>query len=301
MSAVRSGKVSPSLDVKASPIIARTRASLRAVVERWHRQGKRIGVVPTMGALHEGHLTLVRRAQAECDRVIVTIFVNPTQFGPNEDFAAYPRREADDMAKLTDAGVSLAWIPNPEEMYPAGFSTAVKVDNVTDGLCGPHRPGHFQGVATIVTKLLNQTGADRAYFGEKDYQQLQVIRRLVRDLDMPVEIVGVDTVRETDDLALSSRNVYLSPEERHRAALLPALLRRTAERAAEGKTAFAALIDQATRALLEGGFASIDYVAICDAETLQPVEDLARPARIFAAARLGTTRLIDNMPIPSRP
>jgi pantoate--beta-alanine ligase len=275
-------------------IIARTLDELNAAREALGP----VGFVPTMGALHEGHLSLVRRAQAECDRVIVTIFVNPTQFGPNEDFGAYPRREAEDLAKLAAGGVSLVWLPEAHEMYPEGFSTSVQVQDITDGLCGPHRPGHFQGVATVVTKLLNQTQADRAYFGEKDYQQLQVIKRLARDLDLAVEIVGVATVRESDGLALSSRNAYLSAEERCQAAALPIILRETAQAAAAGATSFVTLIDRAIERLLESGFRAIDYLAICDAETLQPAHDLARPARVFVAARLGRTRLIDNMPIP---
>ncbi|HTH96089.1 MAG TPA: pantoate--beta-alanine ligase [Stellaceae bacterium] len=298
MSAAISAKPSPT-GIKGLPTVARSRVALRGTVERWKREHKTIGVVPTMGALHEGHLTLVRRAQSECDRVIVTIFVNPTQFGPNEDFGAYPRRETQDMEKLSTLGVALVWLPTPEEMYPEGFATTVSVANVTDGLCAPHRPGHFQGVATVVTKLLNQTGADKAYFGEKDYQQLQVIKRLARDLDLPCEIIGVPTVREADGLALSSRNLYLAPTERAQAALLPQVLRETADAAARGEAPFPEIVDRAIARLIEGGFGSIDYLAICDAETLAPVSDLARPARIFVAARLGKTRLIDNMPIPS--
>lgn len=293
MSLLRSKNAVPPVGVA----VVRTRADLRAQVLNWRAEGSRIGLVPTMGALHDGHLTLMRRALAECDRVITSIFVNPTQFGPNEDLASYPRREAQDLAKLADIGVHLAWLPTVDEMYPTGFATRIEIGAVTDGLCAPFRPGHFAGVATVVAKLLLQTGADRAYFGQKDYQQLQVIRRLARDLDIPVEIVGVETVREADGLALSSRNLYLGPEERRQAALLPRVLRETADAAARGLAPIPQLIDRALESLIEGGFQPIDYVAICDAETLEPVERLDRPARIFAAAYLGRTRLIDNMPV----
>src|SRR3984893_1515204 len=194
--------------------IVRTIADLRSHIARRRKSGARIGLVPTMGALHEGHLALVRAARAECDRGVATIFVNPKQFAPNEDLAAYPRREAADLDMLRVAGVSLVFMPAVAEIYPPGFATTVRVAGLTDCLCGAHRAGHFDGVATVVSKLLLQSLPDTAYFGEKDYQQLLVVRRLARDLDIPVQIAGVPTVREADGLALSSRNAYLSPGER---------------------------------------------------------------------------------------
>jgi pantoate--beta-alanine ligase len=247
-----------------------------------------------MGALHDGHVALVRRAAATCDRVVVSIFVNPTQFGPGEDFTAYPRREAEDLARLAEAGASLAWLPAVEDMYPPGFSTVVSVKELTETLEGTHRP-----VAGVVTKLLLQVLPDTAYFGEKDYQQLQVIRRLVRDLDIPVRVEAVETVRDADGLALSSRNLYLTPDERRRAVALPRTLQATAAAArARPEGPFDDLLASARTALETSGFGPVDYVAICDAETLRPARDLRRPARILAAVRLGRTRLIDNLIIP---
>jgi len=247
-----------------------------------------------MGALHEGHLTLVRAGLARVDRVIASVFVNPTQFGPNEDFAAYPRREAEDAALLAGAGASGLFAPAVAEMYPPGASTMVSVAGLSEGLCGDVRPGHFAGVATIVTKLLLQALPDIALFGEKDYQQLQVIRRLVRDLDIPVEVVGVPTVREADGLALSSRNAYLTAEDR---AIAPAIHRvMTAIAAALGQGAEPrAQEDWGKAQLLAAGFASVDYLEVRGADDLQPLERLDRPARIIVAARLGKARLIDNL------
>jgi len=279
------------------PLIIRTVAGLRDQIAAWRREGARIGLIPTLGALHEGHLTLVRRALAAGERAVVSIFVNPLQFGPNEDFGAYPRREAEDVAKLAEVGGHLVWAPTVEEMYPAGFASHVAVTGLTDGLDGPFRPGHFQGVATVVTKLLMQVLPDHAYFGEKDYQQLQVVTRMVRDLDIPTRIVAVPTVREADGLALSSRNLYLSAVERQAAAELPRVMRETAAAVLAGEVPFARLLARATDRLSAAGFGPIDYVSICDAVTLVPVEDLSRPARLFVAARLGRTRLIDNIPI----
>src|SRR5262249_21433730 len=198
----------------ASPPVARSIAALRRMVAAWRAQGDNIGLVPTMGALHRGHLALVAAAQAECRRVVVSIFVNPRQFGPQEDFAAYPRPEEADLAVLAEARVDLAFIPTVAEIYPPGAATTISVAGLSEGLCGAHRPGHFDGVATVVAKLLIEAAPDRAYFGEKDYQQLLVVTRMARDLDLPVAIVGVPTVREPDGLALSSRNVYLAPDER---------------------------------------------------------------------------------------
>ncbi|MBX6322474.1 MAG: pantoate--beta-alanine ligase [Rhodospirillaceae bacterium] len=278
--------------------VVRSVAELRALVGGWRRAGLSVGLVPTMGALHEGHLVLVRRAMAENARTMATLFVNPRQFGPGEDFATYPRDEAADVAALERVGAHALYAPPVGEMYPPGFATTVSVSGVSERLCGPFRPGHFAGVATVVTKLLLQAAPDAAYFGEKDYQQLLVVQRLARDLDLPVRIVGVPTVREPDGLALSSRNRYLTPQERARAAALPRVLRGLVEALAAGCTSIAAGVADARAALLAAGFDRLDYLEVADAETLEPAVTLARPARAFAAAWIGRTRLIDNMPIP---
>jgi pantoate--beta-alanine ligase len=275
----------------------RTVAELRETVASWRRAGERVALVPTMGALHDGHMALVGAARAAARRVIVSLFVNPTQFGPAEDFGSYPRDEAADAAKLRSAAVDLLFAPTVDEMYPSGFATTVTVAGLGDGLCGPHRPGHFAGVASVVTKLLLQSLPDVAFFGEKDYQQLQVIRRCARDLDVPVRIAGVPTVREADGLALSSRNVYLSPEQRRAAPVLASVLGAIAERLQRHPDAVAGEIAQGLRTLADAGFAPIDYLAVVDAETLQPVARIAGPARVLAAAHLGRTRLIDNLPV----
>jgi len=249
-----------------------------------------------MGALHAGHLALVAAAQAQCQRVVVSIFVNPKQFGPREDFSAYPRPEADDLAKLAAANADLAYIPTPEEIYPEGFATTVGVVGVSEGLCGAHRPGHFDGVATVVAKLFTQVAPDVAFFGEKDYQQLLVVRRMARDLDLPVDIVGVPTVREPDGLALSSRNVYLSAEERRIAPNLHRLMREAAAAIAQGGTP-GGILARAIMALGEAGL-MVEYLELRDAETLAPLtEPPARPARLLAAVHLGRTRLIDNLSV----
>ena len=277
--------------------IVRTILDLRSHITGWRKSGARVGLVPTMGALHEGHLALVRTAQTECERVVATIFVNPAQFGPNEDLAAYPRREAADLAMLGSAGVDLVFMPDVAEIYPAGFATTVRVEGLTDCLCGAHRPGHFDGVATVVTKLLLQSLPDAAYFGEKDYQQLLVVRRLARDLDIPVRIAGVPTVREADGLALSSRNAYLSPEERRIAPNLARILRRIAAALAAQPGTVASEIAQG-RADLESAGLAVEYLEIREADTLAPVTaTVTGSARIFAAVHLGRTRLIDNFPI----
>lgn len=279
----------------ATPPILRSIAELRQTVGAWRRGGDTIGLVPTMGALHEGHLSLVRRARAQCARAVVSIFVNPTQFGPNEDFTRYPRDLAGDAAKLATVGTDAIFAPEVAEMYPAGAATTVTVSGLTDGLCGPFRPGHFQGVATVVTKLLLQCLPDVGYFGEKDYQQLQVIRRFVQDLDIPVRIEGVPTFRESDGLAMSSRNAYLSPEERAVAPTLYRVLTSVAAEVAHGGSA--AMAASRGRAELAAGFNKLDYLEVVDAATLQPIERLHGPARVAVAAWLGKTRLIDNVPI----
>ena len=273
-----------------------TVANLRRAVGVWRADGHRVGLVPTMGALHAGHLALVEEARRRCPRVVVSVFVNPAQFAPGEDFDAYPRDEAGDMAKLAALGVDLVFAPGRDEIYPAGFATTVTVAGAGDGLCAATRPHFFAGVATVVTKLLVQCLPDVAVFGEKDYQQLVVVRRLARDLDIPVEIVGVPTVREADGLAMSSRNAYLTPDERRIAGGLNVLLADVAGRVARGEAASGALAWGRQR-LAGMGFDSIDYLELRDAETLEPVERATRPARVLAAVRIGGARLIDNRPV----
>lgn len=282
--------------MSAGPAIVRRVAELREALGPWRKAGESIGLVPTMGSLHEGHLQLARRAKAENTRAVATLFVNPTQFGANEDLASYPRDEAADRAMLGTVGADLLFAPTVDEIYPSGFATTLSVARLTDHLCGPHRAGHFAGVATVVSKLLNQSLPTRAYFGEKDFQQLQVIRRMTRDLDIAVTIVGVATVREADGLALSSRNRYLSAGERARAATLPQLLRAAASRLADGREA-AGEIEMVRAGLHAAGFDRIDYVTLAGEAELQPLSHAERPCRLFAAAWLGRTRLIDNWPI----
>ena len=269
--------------------------ALRSAVEMLKRDG-RVALVPTMGALHDGHIALVEEARRHADHVVVSIFVNPRQFGPNEDLDAYPRREAKDAQMLQAAGVALLWAPPVEVMYPDGHATNISLSGVTEGLDGAARPGHFDGVATVVTKLFNQVQPNVALFGEKDYQQLAVVRRMVRDLDLPVEIVGVPTQRAEDGLALSSRNAYLSEDERHNALALPRALGEAARQMEKGAAVDAA-IARAIAMLAAHGFDPVDYVSLCDAQTLEPMAVLDRPARLLGAARLGRTRLIDNIAV----
>jgi pantoate--beta-alanine ligase len=280
----------------ASPLRFTAVGPLRAEVAAWRRAGERVVLVPTMGALHAGHLALMARARSLGRRVVASIFVNPTQFGPNEDFSRYPRDTEADLALLAEAGVDAAYLPEVSGMYPEHFSTRIEVGDLTEGLCGAYRPGHFAGVATVVTKLLNQVQPDCALFGEKDYQQLLVIRRAVRDLDLPVEIQGVPTLREADGLALSSRNRYLAPDERARAPRLHAVLSEIAAGLAAGADA-GPLVARGRAALAAAGFAPVQYLEVRDAETLAPVTRATRPARVLAAAYLGATRLIDNVAV----
>ena len=269
--------------------------ALRSAVEMLKSDG-RVALVPTMGALHDGHIALVEEARRHADHVVVSIFVNPRQFGPNEDLDAYPRREAKDAQMLQAAGVAILWVPTVEVMYPEGHATNISLSGVTEGLDGAARPGHFDGVATVVTKLFNQVQPNVALFGEKDYQQLAVVRRMVRDLDLPVEIVGVPTQRAEDGLALSSRNAYLSEDERHNALALPRALGEAARQMEKGAAVDAA-IARAIAMLAAHGFDPVDYVSLCDAQTLEPMAVLDRPARLLGAARLGRTRLIDNIAV----
>ncbi len=274
--------------------ILRTKQAVRDAVAAARSEGKTIGLVPTMGALHEGHLSLVRAAVDQCDFVVVSIFVNPTQFGPDEDLDEYPRDLEGDAGKLGALGADLVFAPNVDEMYADDACTVVSVSELTEGLCGAYRPGHFDGVTTIVCKLFNIVQPDRAYFGQKDYQQLVVIRRMVRDLDMPVEVIGLPIVREEDGLALSSRNAYLSDEQRAAAPKLREALEAGAEAAREG--ASGAEVERIVAAALdEEPLFDVQYIKAVDPDTLQPLSDRSGPMVIAAAAYLGETRLIDNI------
>ena len=280
-----------------SLLIEQSPEGLRAWCAARRRAGETIGLVPTMGALHEGHLSLVAALGAVVDRVVVSIFVNPTQFGPNEDFSRYPRSEAEDLAKLKTMGVDVAYMPTVDVMYPEGFTSFVSVKGqLTEVLEAEIRPGHFDGVATVVSKLLIQTMPDVAAFGEKDYQQLQVIRRMVTDLNLPIEILPVKTARDAFGLALSSRNQYLSDAQRAVARQINVILARTAARLRAGATGPDACA-LAKAELLKAGFDSVDYVAFADPDTLAPLSRFEGKGRILTAVRIGKTRLIDNMPV----
>jgi pantoate--beta-alanine ligase len=284
---------------KTPPVVVRTVADLRAHVATWRHAGETVGLVPTMGALHEGHLSLARLARSRADRVVVSIFVNPTQFAPHEDLDAYPRREAADIAALAAEPCDLVFAPTAEEMYPRGFATAITVAGVSAPMDGAARPHHFGGVATVVAKLLIQCAPDVAVFGEKDYQQLQVIRRLTIDLNLPVEIVGAPIIRDADGLALSSRNAYLSEQERPIAGRLNVIMKEAVEALRRGAT-IAQVEAQGLAALVAAGFNSVDYFDIRDAATLAAltvVPSTEGAARVFVAARIGKTRLIDNMAV----
>jgi len=276
--------------------IIRNIIALGQAVSGLRAGGRTIALVPTMGALHAGHMALIAEAKLRADHVVASIFVNPSQFGANEDFSTYPRREAADAAMLETAGCDLLWAPDAATMYPSGHATTIHVGGVGEGLCEASRPGHFDGVATIVYILLNQVRPDIALFGEKDYQQLAVIRRMVADLDLPVGIVGVPIQRDQDGLALSSRNAYLSDAERRIAHELPRRLAAACE-ALEKGAKIEDVLDGTREALIEDCFDAVDYVELRDAETLAPLPILGRPARLLAAVRVGKTRLIDNIPV----
>jgi len=273
--------------IRSSEELARARAELGSAS---------LALVPTMGALHAGHMALVAEAKARADKVAATIFVNPMQFGANEDLSRYPRREADDAKMLAEAGCDLLWMPSVSDVYPDDFATTVRVSGVSERWEGEARPGHFDGVATVVAKLLLSVRPDAALFGEKDFQQLAVIRRMARDLAIPVEIVAVPTVREPDGLALSSRNAYLLPEEREQALALPRALE-AARAAILSGTQVADVLAEARNSLLDGGFSRVDYFALVDGQTLEPVDHPQGEMRLIAAAVIGTTRLIDNLPV----
>ncbi len=277
--------------------VVHTVKELRAAVSQWQKDGLRVGFVPTMGALHEGHLSPVKKAQETTNKVVVSIFVNPLQFAPSEDFDVYPRPEGADIAILQDAGVDLLYMPSVDEMFPDGFQTKVTLSGLTAGLCGRFRADHFDGVATIVTKLLNQCGADAAVFGEKDFQQLRVIQSLARDLDIATEILGATTVRDADGLAKSSRNAYLSNAEREIALALPCALRDIAKKLLDTDLPIDELLACGVAAMIKAGFDEVQYLELCDPRTLEPLSERRGTARLLTAAQLGDTRLIDNLEV----
>ncbi|BDY15489.1 MAG: pantoate--beta-alanine ligase [Roseobacter sp.] len=279
-----------------TPEIIRTLVELRSKVAGWKAAGESVAVVPTMGALHQGHLSLVRAAKEACDRVIVTIFINPKQFNNPEDYKNYPRTEEEDARKLIALKADVVYVPDGEQMYPNGFATTVSVEGITQGLCGAHRAGHFDGVATIVTKLFTQTQADKAFFGEKDYQQLQVVTRLARDLDLPIEVIGCPTIREEDGLAMSSRNLLLSDRARTWAPELHRAMEEMSEGLLAGgdlETLRAAAVSRVERA----GFTQVEYLDLRSADQLELMTTPDRPARLLAAAWLAGVRLIDNIAV----
>ncbi|MFN4129013.1 MAG: pantoate--beta-alanine ligase [Paracoccaceae bacterium] len=278
------------------PAVVRTVSDLRQHTRAWRAEGSIIGVVPTMGALHDGHLSLARAARRDCDRVITTIFVNPMQFNNPDDLLKYPRTEEADAALLSTVPVDLIFAPSREEVYPEGFKTVVSVSGVSEPLEGRMRPGHFDGVATVVTKLFGMTLADRGYFGQKDWQQLQVVLRLVRDLNLPVHIVGCETIREADGLAMSSRNVQLTQAGRAKAGVLYAAITAAAADIRAGQSDRMA-IREAAEAIRGAGFERVEYIELRDAATLMPSDDPASPRRMLAACWLDGVRLIDNIPV----
>lgn len=276
--------------------IFRTLPELRNQTSHWRSAGETIGVVPTMGALHQGHLSLARAARAKCDRVIVTIFVNPMQFDDPEDLKNYPRTELDDARKLESIGIDLIYVPNPDQIYPDGFVTTVSVSGLTDMLCGEARPGHFDGVATVVSKLFLQTAADFAFFGEKDYQQLQIVRRMAADLNIPIEVIGCPTIREEDGLAMSSRNLLLSDRSRIYAPMLAEVMYEMRDKLRTG-AAINDVLPSAQARVMAAGFNEIDYLELRDGTDLALLDHAKPDARLFAAAWLAGVRLIDNIAV----
>lgn len=281
-------------------IIIRTVKDMQRRANDWRNEGKTIAFVPTMGYLHEGHLSLMREGREKADVVVVSIFVNPTQFGPNEDLDRYPRDFEGDEKKCREVGADAIYYPSVEEMYPRGYQTYVNVTELSKGLCGAVRPGHFQGVATVCTKLFNAVKPHFAIFGEKDYQQLQVIRRMVKDLDMDLEIIGMPTVREPDGLAMSSRNKYLNKDERARAAYLFKSLSEARSAYEKGEREVAKLVEIVKEGLKRANPCEIDYIEIRDANDLTPIEKVNQPAVIAIAVKIGSTRLIDNIVLGRR-
>jgi len=277
------------------PEIIKTASRMQAVSQKARRSGKRIAFVPTMGYLHQGHLALVKKARRYGNIIVASIFVNPAQFGPDEDLNRYPRDFEGDRKKLASVGVDYIFYPSPAEIYPPGYQTYIEVENLSKGLCGDFRPGHFRGVATVVAKLFNIVQPDFAVFGEKDFQQLKVIERMVKDLNFPVKIIGHKTVREKDGLAMSSRNSYLSPGERKAAASLSRALFAAQAIVRSGERSPQILIDKARELIRDGSDARIDYIEVRSADTLEPVVEIDRPCQMLLAVRQGRTRLIDNI------
>lgn len=287
---------------KSSVQIIRTKKELRVQVTDWHMQGLKVGMVPTMGALHHGHLSLIREIQKHVDKVVVSIFVNPKQFGPNEDFDKYPRSETTDIKKLNEVNTDLLYAPEVSEIYPDGFLTTVTVAKITEGLCADKRPGHFDGVTTVVTKLLLQCLPDVALFGEKDFQQYTVLKQMAKDLDMPTEVMCGKLIRDEDGLATSSRNVYLTPEERKIALEIPKTLKQVITEIEEGILPIEEALEKGKQHMMDCGFKEVQYLEIRHSDNLEPLtqtfpETSPILARILVAAVVGRTRLIDNMPI----
>ena len=276
--------------------IERSLTGLRTQTAIWRKAGETIGVVPTMGALHQGHLSLARAAREGCDRVIVTIFVNPKQFNNPDDLKNYPRTEHEDAKKLESIGVDLIYNPDGDQIYPDGFATNVSVGGLTDMLCGAHRPGHFDGVATVVSKLFLQTSADKAFFGEKDYQQLQIVRRMAMDLNIPIEVVGCPTIREMDGLAMSSRNLLISDRARVKAPVLAEVMNEMQEALVSGAS-MSDLLEDAKAKIVNAGFNEVEYLDLRDGNDLSLLDRPVEGARLFAAAWLAGVRLIDNIAV----
>lgn len=278
--------------------VIRAKKELRTQIKAWHMKGLKVGMVPTMGALHHGHLSLIKEIQKHVDKVVVSIFVNPKQFGPNEDFDKYPRQETTDIKKLAEVHTDLLYAPSAKEIYPEGFLTNVKVTKITEGLCASKRPGHFDGVTTVVTKLLLQCLPDVALFGEKDFQQYTVLKQLADDLDIPTEVMCGKLIRDEDGLATSSRNVYLTPDERQIALEIPRTLRRIVNDIEGNICSIEESLNRGIEHLLKSGFKEIQYLEIRKSRNLEPVTDvITEPSRVLVAAVVGGVRLIDNMPI----